>query len=83
MGEGKGKKNKFIRNGININSMKNIFKNNAGNKNNSMLNDKINQNNNFNLITDNYPRRNSFSNINFNRSNSYRYIRNKNFFNIK
>ena len=83
MGEGKGKKNKFIRNGININSMKNIFKNNAGNKNNSMLNDKINQNNNFNLITDNYPRRNSFSNINFNRSNSYRYIRDKNFFNIK
>ena len=83
MREGKGKKNKFIRNGININSMKNIFKNNAGNKNNSMLNDKINQNNNFNLITDNYPRRNSFSNINFNRSNSYRYIRNKNFFNIK
>ena len=83
MGEGKGKKNKFIRNGININSMKNIFKNNAVNKNNSMLNDKINQNNNFNLITDNYPRRNSFSNINFNRSNSYRYIRNKNFFNIK
>ena len=83
MGEGKGKKNKFIRNGININSMKNIFKNNAGNKNNSMLNDKINQNNNFNLITDNYPRRNSFANINFNRSNSYRYIRNKNFFNIK
>ena len=83
VGEGKGKKNKFIRNGININSMKNIFKNNAGNKNNSMLNDKINQNNNFNLITDNYPRRNSFSNINFNRSNSYRYIRNKNFFNIK
>ena len=83
MREGKGKKNKFIRNGININSMKNIFKNNAVNKNNSMLNDKINQNNNFNLITDNYPRRNSFSNINFNRSNSYRYIRNKNFFNIK
>jgi len=83
VGEGRGKKNKIIRNGININSMKNIFKNNAGNKNNSMLNDKINQNNNFNLITDNYPRRNSFCNINFNRSNSYRYIRNKNFFNIK
>ena len=83
VGEGRGKKNKIIRNGININSMKNIFKNNAVNKNNSMLNDKINQNNNFNLITDNYPRRNSFCNINFNRSNSYRYIRNKNFFNIK
>jgi len=76
----KNRKNKFIRNGIKINSMKSIFKNNINNnKNNSMLNDKINHKNDINIITHNYQRRNSFSNINFNRSKSYRYFANKNF----
>ena len=76
-------KNYFIRNHIHIKSMKNLLKNNVHYNNNSMINDKINLSNQKSRITDNYQKRNSFSNLNVNRSNSYRYFKNDSFFDNK
>ena len=65
------KRNSLIRNHINIRSMKHI-RNIKSNHNNSMFDDKILPHSQISRITDNFQRRNSFSNHFINRYNVYK-----------
>ena len=62
------KRNSLIRNHINIRSMKHI-RNIKSNHNNSMFDDKILPHSQISRITDNFQRRNSFSNHFINKNN--------------
>ena len=62
----------LIRNHRNIRSMKNILKNKLNNNDNSVFQDNIIPNSQISRMSENYQRRDNFSN--FNRSNSYKYF---------
>ena len=76
----KYKKNNLIKNHRNVKSMKNLRKNSLKYDLNNILNNMPKPDSQICRITDNYDRRNSLSNYNINRSNSYRYYKKDIFF---
>ena len=76
----KYKKNNLVKNHRNVKSMKNLRKNRLNYDLNNILNNMPKPDSQFCRITDNNSRRNSLSNYNINRSNSYRYYKKDIFF---